>query len=47
MFLFHFSLVLKQNTFITFPKQNPKHLKTERESQPSQNPQRRTTISKP
>ena len=37
-FLFSFSLVLKQNTFMTFPNQNIKHPKTQSESQPSQNP---------
>ena len=37
-FSFSFSLVLKQNTFMTFPNQNPKHPKTQSESQPSQNP---------
>ena len=37
-FSFSFSLVLKQYTFMTFPNQNPKHPKTQSESQPSQNP---------
>ena len=34
-FSFSFSLVLKQNSSMTFPNQNPKHPKTQSESQPS------------
>ena len=44
-FFFPFSLVLKQNTFITFPNQNLKHPKTQSELQPSQNPQHPTSTS--
>ena len=32
---------------MTFPNQNPKHLKTQSELEPSQNPQRWTSTSKP
>ena len=46
-FFFPFSLVLKQNTFMTFLNQNLKHPKTQNKSQLSQNPQHPTSTSKP
>ena len=45
-FFFSFYLVLKQNTFMTFSNQNPKHPKTQSESQTSKNPQYLTSTLK-
>ena len=40
-----FKNIAKQNTFMTFPNQNPKHPKTQNKLQPLQNPKCLTSTS--